>query len=116
MHKKISALIFVVILAVQFLPAQNMKAPEQQAPDREFHMINLNLNLHFDLGKKEVLGVAVEKIAPLRDNYKIIHLQAADMKIYKVVLDKSNLPFKYDGKILSLELSKGYGLKDTLTY
>ncbi len=79
-------------------------------------MINLDLNFHFDIKKKEVIGKATEKIVPLRLNYNTVKLNAVDMKIDKVTLGSKTLSFKYDGKILSINLDKNYGLNDTLTY
>lgn len=90
--------------------------PIQHAPNREFHMINLDLNFHFNIKKKEVIGVATEEIVPLRVQYNTVNLNAVDMKINKVTLDNKSLPFKYDGKILSINLDKDFGLNDTLTY
>ena len=120
MMKRLCYFFIVLILSTQFLLAQNNSSShqrlEQQAPNKEFHMINLNLNLHFNLTKKEVLGVATETIVPLRENYNTVHLEASDMKINKIEFDNANVPFKYDGKILSIELGKNYGLYDTLIY
>ncbi len=114
--KQINYLLFYLFILTQIILAQSAGEPLQKVPDKEFHMIDLNLNLHFNINKKEVLGVATEKIVPLRENYKIVHLDAAGMKIEKVVLSDSDIPFKYNGKILSIELGKNYGLNDTLIY
>ncbi len=118
--KRLNYLVIILLFSTQFLLSQNTSSSdkfiEQQAPNREFHMVNLDLNLHFNLDKKEVLGVATEKIVPLREDYSTVHLDAADMKIYKVAFDNADVPFKYDGKTLSIELGKDFGLKDTLVY
>ena len=114
--KQINYLLFFLLISIQFTIAQSLGEPKQKVPDKEFHMVNLNLNLHFNINKKEVLGVATEKIVPLRENYNTIHLDAAGMKIEKVVFNNSDIPFKYDGKVLSIELGKNYGLNDTLIY
>ncbi len=90
--------------------------PIRHAPNREFHMVNLALNLHFNIKKKEVIGEATEKIVPLRVNYNTVHLNAVDMKIGKVTLGNKTLKYDYDGKILTIKLDKDYGLNDTLTY
>ncbi len=120
MMKNLKCLFIVLFLSSQIISAQENSNHEiqiyQHAPDKEFHMVNLDLNLHFNLNKKEVLGVATEKIVPLRENYNTVHLEAGDMKIEKVEFNKASVPFKYDGKILSIELGKSYGLNDTLVY
>ena len=91
-------------------------APVRHAPDKEFHMVHLDLNFHFDIAKKEVFGVATEKIVPFLVDYKKVHLNAMEMKINKVMMGNENLKYQYDGKILTIDLNKPYGINDTLTY
>ena len=102
--------------AAFYVFAQEKLPPEHHAPDREFHAINIDLNLKFDFQKKEVFGTAVEKIVPLRVNLDTIHLDAVDMAIDKVVASDKPLGYKYDGKTLAIGLPRSYGLDDTLTY
>lgn len=120
MQKFVGRLGFVLLFFSTFVLGQ-MREPAQllpihHAPNKEFHMIHLDLNFHFNIEKKEVLGVATEKIVPYQNDYKTIHLNAMDMKIEKVTLNGKNLSFQYDDKILSINLDKNYGLNDTLTY
>lgn len=95
---------------------QDKLPPVHHAPDREFHAVNIDLNLRFDLHNKEVFGTAVEKIVPLRTDLDSIHLDAVDMTIKKVTMLGKSLTYMYDGNTLSISLGKTYGLDDTLTY
>lgn len=120
MLKKAGMLLSVCLLPAVFILGQmrmsNANAPVRHAPDREFHMVHIDLNFHFNINKKEVIGVATEKIVPLKTDYKTIHLNAMDMKIEKVNLGGKALRYDYNGKILSIKLDKSYGLNDTLTF
>ena len=120
MLKNIEILIFISLFFISTSncqPQTNRPLPPiRHAPNREFHMINLALNLHFNIQKKEVIGVATEKIVPFRVKYNAVHLNAVDMKIGKVTLGNKDLKYDYDGKILTIKLDKDYGLNDTLTY
>lgn len=107
-------LLLMVLISVPVY-AQNMP-PAHHAPNREFHMVNLKLQLHFNMNKKEVFGQATEEIVPLRTNYQTVHLNAVGMHIEKVEMNGQPLKYNYDGKILSINLDHSYGLRDTLTY
>jgi len=120
---KISSLILFILLLAFSTNAQftgrmnNQKLPPiQHNPNREFHMVHLALNLHFNLRKKEVIGIATERIVPLEENYKRIHLDAADMQIKKVEIGNKDLKYQYNDKILTIDLNKSYNINDTLTY
>ncbi len=120
MFRNTGLLIFVFLFFTATFNCQSQTneplPPIRHAPNREFHMINLALNLHFNLKNEEVIGVATEKIVPLRVKYNAVHLNAVDMKIGKVTLGNKDLKYDYDGKILTIKLDKDYGLNDTLTY
>ncbi len=110
----------VILLSANYLWAQPSVSysslPVHHAPDKEFHMIHLDLKLHFNIQRKEIIGSATEKIVPLRTAYKTVHLNAEAMAIEKVIMGKKKLTFDYNGKILSIDLDRTYGLKDTLTF
>ncbi len=102
--------------AVSSGPCQEKLPPVHRAPDREFHAVNIDLILRFDLQNKELFGTAVEKIVPLRTDLDSVHLDAVDMKIENVTMSGHKLGFRYDGNTLSIGLGKVFGLNDTLTY
>jgi len=106
-----------LILSTSFAQNKSQKLPPlRYAPNREFHMENLSLDFHFNVNKKELFGVATEKIVPLREDYRDITLNATGMTINKVVMNHKSLNYSYDGKELIIKLDKSYGLNDTLTY
>ncbi len=102
-----------------FINAQvnlNKLPPEHHAPDREFNMLNINLNFHFDLSNRKLSGEAAETVIPLRMNYDSLHLDAVDMKIINIKMKGKELQYKYDGRKLTIALDKSYDINDTLTY
>ncbi len=120
MHRK-SLTVFLVLLfsfgiALAQPQHQSKLPPAHYAPNREFDMLNVSLSFRFNMQKKELFGTAVEKIVPLRENYDTLHLDAVDMTIDKVTMNRKDLRYKYDGKVLSIGLGRDYGLNDTLTY
>ncbi len=127
MRKLFSAFTLILLILISSLSAQTMTSshkendnhkqlPEHFAPNREFDLVNIKLNLNFDLDKKKLNGIANETINPLRDDLKIIHLNAVDMTINNVALGRKILKYNYDGKILTIEFDKSYSLNDTLTF
>jgi aminopeptidase N len=116
---------FIVFLALIYFVGLSVAQPQRlerdippvhHAPNREFHMIDVNLHLKFDLNKKEVYGSAVETIVPLRVDYDSVRLDAVDMRIEKVAMGDKILGFRYDGKNLVIGLDRKYEPDDTLTY
>ena len=124
MRKLFSAFILVLFISLPLTVAQmnetssgNHKLPpEHFAPNREFDLVNVKLELSFNLDKKELIGKAIEKIAPLRNKLNQIHLNAVDMTIDSVMLVNNKLKYNYDGKILTIDFDKSYGLNDTLQF
>jgi aminopeptidase N len=124
MRNLFSVFILILFISLPTTMAQmngrasdNPKLPPQHfAPNREFDLVNIKLDLKFNLDKKELDGIASEKINPLRDELKEIHLNAVDMTIDSVMLGNRNLNYKYDGKILTIDFDKAYDFRDTLTF
>jgi aminopeptidase N len=124
MRKLFSTFILVLFISLSTAMAQmnitssdNHKLPpEHFAPNREFDLVNIKLNLSFNLDKKELDGIASEKINPLRDDLKEIHLNAVNMTIDSVMLENKSIKYNYDGKILTINFDKAYDIKDTLTF
>ena len=127
MQRTFSAFIIILFISSSFLLAQTngpsasrmgkqKLPPEHFAPNREFDLVNIKLDLSFDLDKKKLNGIAQEKINPLRDELKEIHLNAVDMTIDTVLLGNKSLMYNYDGKILTIDFDKSYGINDTLVF
>ncbi len=119
MYLRACLLILTMSICSILLNAQDKSTklpPQHHAPNREFNMLNIDLNLHFDLLNKKLLGEATETLIPLRMNYDSLHLDAVGMKIINIEMNGQDLPYKYDGKKLTVALGKSYNIDDTLTY
>ena len=119
MNKSVISFLTVVtsfLVVTSSSKGQEKLPPVHSAPDREFHAVNIDLILRFDLQNKELFGTAVEKIVPLRTDLDSVHLDAVDMTIENVTMSGHKLGYRYNGNILSICLGKEFGLNDTLTY
>ena len=120
MRNFFSAFILVIFISFSTCTAQLKDSPklppEHFAPNREFDLVNIKLELSFNLDKKELMGKAIEKITPLRDKLNQIHLNAVDMTIDSIMLVNNKLKYNYDGKILTIDFDKSFGLNDTLQF
>ncbi|MCL5021518.1 MAG: hypothetical protein M1339_07670 [Bacteroidetes bacterium] len=94
-----------VILAVSNTSAHTLP-PAHHAPNREFHMSNVVIRLHFNMTTKTVFGEVSETITPFRTSLDSIHLNAVDMKIKSVTMRGVSLDYRYDGKILTIFLRR----------
>ncbi len=109
--------ILLVLSVLAFTSAYPQRLPPiHHAPNREFHTINIKLNLKFDMKTRTLNGIATETITPLRTDMDSLHLNAVDMSIEKVTMDRRKLDYRYDGKILTIILPRTYGLNSHFTY
>lgn len=114
---KIFTLFFTTIFFISINAQDSEKLPpEHFPPNREFDLLNLNLDLNFDLNKKELFGKVTQKIAPLQTEYDSIRLDAVDMNIEKILLGDKLLKYNYDKKILTIALDKTYSINDTIIF
>ena len=78
MRRTISLFVIILFISLSFFSTQingqsssgmekHKLPPQHFAPDREFDLVNIKLELGFNLDKKELKGKAIEKITPLRD-------------------------------------------------
>lgn len=86
------------------------------APNREFHMSDIVVRLHFDMNTRTVYGKVSETISPLRPALDSIHLNAVGMHISSVSMSGSPLNYRYSGKVITIYFPKPYGLDSQLTY
>lgn len=111
------ALVFPLLLFFGLMDADAQTPPPlRHAPDREFHMSNIVLNLKFDIAGKTVRGQAIETIIPLRASLDSLHLDAVGMQIGGVSIGGKAAGYRYDGRILTFALDKHYGLQDKVTF
>ncbi len=91
------------------------RPPVHHSPNRTFDLLNLKLELRFDMSKSAVAGEATETLIPLRMNMDSLHLNAVGMKIKNVGMNGRMLGYSYDDTTLSIALGRVYNLSDTLT-
>lgn len=104
-----------MILMISTVRAQPLP-PVHHAPNREFHMSNIVIRLHFNMNTETVYSKVSETITPFRTALDSIHLNAVAMHIDAVSMNGAELNYRYDGRILTIFFPKPYGLNDKLTY
>ena len=80
-----------------------------------FDLIHTELHVNFDWENSRLHGVAIITLSPRFYPQDTLVLDAKDMGIHFVFLDKQQLKYNYDGKILKIALNKTYTRSDTLT-
>lgn len=80
-----------------------------------FDLIHTELHVNFDWEKSHLHGVANITLSPRFYPQDVLVLDAKDMDIHFVFLDKQQLKYNYDGQQLKISLNKTYTRSDTLT-
>jgi aminopeptidase N len=87
-------------------PPNPFAAPQarvQYAPDREFDLLRVSLDLNVDYAKLSFQGRVVNTLAPLRDGLASITLHAgANLKIEKCEIDGRKAEFTRQGNLLKI--------------
>ncbi len=109
--------IFLIIL---FIYSGNLfSQPTIPEPERirTYDVQHIKINVGFNWDKKEVEGNVETKITPLRNNFREFEVDAVGFNI-NYIKDKKNkdLKFKYDGRMIKINLNRDYSPSDTITY
>ena len=80
-----------------------------------FDLIHTELHVSFDWENSHLHGVASITLSPRFYPQDTLILDAKDMEIHFVFLDKQQLKYIYDGEKLKIALNKTYTRSDTLT-
>jgi aminopeptidase N len=80
-----------------------------------FDLIHTELHVSFDWDKSHLHGVANITLSPRFYPQDTLVLDAKDMEIHFVFLDKQQLKYVYNGEQLKIALNKTYTRSDTLT-
>lgn len=80
-----------------------------------FDLIHTALHVSFDWEKSRLLGTATITLSPRFYSQDTLILDAKDMDIHFVFLDKQPLKYTYNGEELKIALNKTYTRSDTLT-
>lgn len=91
--------------------------PEHFSRERTYDVLHTKIEVVLDEKRKTVDGKVTTKFVPLRPNFDLFELDAADMKIKKVYLTNGRaLNFHFDSlaQKLKIYLDSVYSFKDTL--
>src|SRR5579862_2318993 len=97
----ILALGLVCRASAQFASGEDFTAPNATvhfAPDRDYDLMHMDVTIGVDWPTRSFTGEAIETLAPLRDGFDEIVLDAGDnLSIHSVSLNGAAVPFKHDG-------------------
>ncbi len=122
--KLLALLIFVLFFSLSFAqrPRFYYKSPtpppEHQTRERTYDVIHIKIEVKLDEKQKRVDGKVTTKFVPLRPEFKVFELDAAEMKIEKVYfIGGKQLNFNFDSlaQKLRIYLDRAYSLRDTLS-
>ncbi len=95
--------------------AQDNVVPERRfTRERLYDVIHYLLDIAINEKTKTCGGSVTISLRPLRPGLNVIHLDAAEMKILDIVLNKQSLAFTHSHDSLLVTLDKFYALNDTL--
>jgi aminopeptidase N len=104
------------------LSTAKVNGPYQSSETLHYDLLHTKLEVNFDWEKQYLHGVATLSLKPYFYPQSILTLDAKGMEIHSVLLltktiDKNtsseNLKFRYDQKLLTINLAKTYTRKDT---
>ncbi len=110
--------LFVLLLAVcngLIASGGQEEAPLQHvARERSFHVLHYRLEISVDLHARTCRGSVGITLAPLRQDFKEVMLDAADMTILGAEIANRRLAFSRSGDTLRIPLGRTYGVADTI--
>lgn len=87
----------------------------RSTPQRVNDMVHTKLKLRFDFNKRQVYGQEWLTVKPHFYQVKELSLDAKAMLIHQVMLNNRALKYRYDGKILKIQLDKSYDRQSNYT-
>ena len=82
--------------------------PWHEARERTYDVLHYRLNLEIDEKKKNCAGTATITLIPLRPQFDLVTLDAAEMNIASVAVGGKQAEFTHPGDTLSVMLDKPY--------
>ena len=109
-----AALVFLFSLQIVF--AQNAPRAEY-ARARTFDVQHYTIRVRFDRAGKTVFGDTTVRLKPLKDDFKTLELDAANLKFQSVALESENkdLTYKIVGEKVFVALDKAYSTADSIS-
>jgi aminopeptidase N len=88
----------------QFASGEDFTAPNASfhyAPDRDYDLTHMDVTIGVNWSSRSFSGDVIETLAPLRDGFDQIVLDAGEnLNIHTVSIDGARVPFKHEGKKL----------------
>jgi aminopeptidase N len=112
-----------IILFIALMLFNRSSAPADEQPqlptehytrERSYHVAHYKITVALDEKTKTCVGEVNIKLIPLRPQFDLVRLDAADMTIKRVMLGNLPMDFQHTGETLSVNLNKMYGLHDTV--
>ena len=104
-----------VIIVVTAFSAFSQSRPDFNRP-QTFDAQNYTIRASFDRGAKKVFGDTTVSLKPLKADFRVVELDAVEMKFESVKLDPSGIDLAYKttpGKVI-ITLDKAYGPGDLI--
>ncbi|CAN5434468.1 hypothetical protein BH20ACI1_BH20ACI1_15920 [soil metagenome] len=116
--QRINHRFFVVLLLLFFTLSITAQTPKPSfEPVRDFDVQNYILRMSFDRASKTVFGDTTVQFRPLKNDFKTIELDAADLNFESVKLETENkdLVYKTSGEKVFITLDKTYSPEDFIS-
>jgi aminopeptidase N len=106
---------FLFVFCVFSISAQSLKQDSNRIRTYDVHHYIIRTN--FDRAKKIVFGNTIVQLKPLKENFRTIELDAANMQFESVKLDSddSDLIYKINGEKIVITLGKAYSPAETIS-
>ncbi len=110
------ALALFFLFSIQTLFAQQTPQAEYTR-NRTFDVQHYTIRVGFDRAGKTVFGDTTVRLKPLKDDFKIVELDAANLKFQAVYLENQNvnLAYKIVGEKVFVTLDRTYSADDTIS-
>lgn len=83
-------------------------------PDRYGQVQHITLDLSLDIPQQSFQGTCTIALSPARKNITQLTLDAVDLEIESVLIDKVSQPFEYDGEVLTINLLQPINQREDL--
>ncbi|HUL43344.1 MAG TPA: M1 family metallopeptidase [Bacteroidota bacterium] len=112
--KSLFAVLLIVCSVGSFFGQEPAPVVQHVTRERTFHVLHYRLAVTVDFPSKSCIGGMDVRLMPLRPVFDEVKLDAADLGIKSVTLDKKNLEYHTVDETLFVKLDRAYGLQDTL--
>ncbi len=112
--KDFSIIVFLLICFCSLKSEDKPVPSEHFTREKTYHVVHYKLRIELDEKAKSCEGDVGIKLVPLRPQFDLVQLDAAQMTITQVRLGALQLRYHQSGDSLLVDLDKVYGMNDTL--